>query len=588
MLTEREIDQAYTDHVKDTGGCRQDYFAVVYLQREFGISREQAVNQVSFGGNDYGFDAFHISPEKRNAYLFQFKMTHSHSQFKGSFQRLIDSGMARVFGAESQDGKQNDLVAQLKNALFENQAVIDRVYIHFVFLGDPQKADQSQVLDKLREDLENKKHLVDSYFQRPVTLVIEFKSATSRKVGGTSRHSTTRAYDIEMSKFIEQKGPNGELMYLNFISLPELHSMYMEMGRKFLDRNIRDALPEEGSINTSIQRTLRNMLLEKSEPPTTLAFIHNGVTISAESVSIQDGVAKITEPRLLNGAQTVSNFHRFLEKNRDNPKFNSMKAAAKEAKVMCKIITEAKPEFVTTVTINNNRQTPVKPWNLRANDMIQLDLQDKFVSELGIYYERQENAFNNLSDEELEEQGITAQKQVQLPMLAKTFLVTDGQIDKLSNLKDVFENEKIYSAVFSQQRLRADARKIILCYKVQYRLKRLIDEILDKGQRKYEYVGKARNLLWALLCQGILNDEDIEKKAEQFGTSLCVEADFTAWLAKIASTRCRFLISAVVSDRAYAEKVAEGNYAFLRTNSAYDKCMDEAYKKFRWTARKLK
>ena len=75
--------------------------------------------------------------------------------------------------------------------------------------------------------------------------------------------------------------------------------------------------------------------------------------------------------------------------------------------VMCRIITDAVPEFVTTVTINNNRQNPVDPWNLHANDMIQLEMQDKFRDDLGVYYERQERAFENLSDDDLEEQGIT-------------------------------------------------------------------------------------------------------------------------------------------------------------------------------------
>jgi hypothetical protein len=59
---------------------------------------------------------------------------------------------------------------------------------------------------------------------------------------------------------------------------------------------------------------------------------------------------------------------------------------------------------MTAVTINN-RQNPVKPWNLHANDMMQLELQDKFGDELGIYYQRPENVFANLSNEDLEELG---------------------------------------------------------------------------------------------------------------------------------------------------------------------------------------
>jgi len=37
--------------------------------------------------------------------------------------------------------------------------------------------------------------------------------------------------------------------------------------------------------------------------------------------------------------------------------------------------------------------------------MMQLELQDKFGDELGIYYQRPENVFANLSNEDLEELG---------------------------------------------------------------------------------------------------------------------------------------------------------------------------------------
>jgi hypothetical protein len=82
---------------------------------------------------------------RRNFYLFQFKYSEAHQQFKGSFQRLIDYGMRRLFGAEDQDTKQNPLIQQIKATLLENQAIIERFYVHFVFLGNPESADQSKV-----------------------------------------------------------------------------------------------------------------------------------------------------------------------------------------------------------------------------------------------------------------------------------------------------------------------------------------------------------------------------------------------------------------------------------------------------------
>jgi AIPR protein len=125
----------------------------------------------------------------------------------------------------------------------------------------------------------------------------------------------------------------------------------------------------------------------------------------------------------------------FREKNKDNPKLESGKAAFDAIRVMCKIITEADQEFVTRVTVNNNRQNPVEPWNLHANDWIQLEIDDKFREDLGIYYERQENAFAQLSTEDLEDYGIREEsKAVQMLKLTQTFLLTDGQISRLSEM----------------------------------------------------------------------------------------------------------------------------------------------------------
>lgn len=587
-ITDQAIDQAYSDLRRTSGGLRNDYFALLYLIQEFGIERDIAIEQVAFGGNDYGVDGFHFDAAKRNFYLFQFKWSNSYEQFKPSFTRLTDFGMERIFGAQKQDQHQNQLLLQIKSCLLENEAIIDRVYIHFVFTGDPADAERSQVLDKLREDLENKKYLIDQRFGRAVTMVIEFRSARTRKVGSAAHLRKTHSYPIELDATISREGPRGELMTIGFIRLADLHAMHKEMGERFFERNIRAALPEDKAVNRSIQQSIKRIVLDGKEDAQVFAFNHNGVTLFAEDLTEQKGAFKITEPRLLNGAQTVTTFGRFIKANEGNQKLLGRQDALEGLRVMCRIITGATPDFVTNVTINNNRQNPVDPWNLHANDLIQLELQDRFRDELGIYYERQEQAFTNLSDEELEEQGITEHKALELTKLARTFLIVDGEIDKLARFREVFEDERIYNQVFNEGRLKCDLRKIALCYKIQFRLGRLSLDIVDKGANKYAYVLRSRNLLWALLCQAILNDQKLEERAERFGRGLSLEAQYTDWLSTLATTRCRFILADLVTDKAYAAKTGEGNFSFMRTNAAYKRAMEIAYKRWRWVEKRLK
>src|SRR5687767_14107370 len=288
-ITDRAIDQAFSDLKATSGGVRNDYFGLVYLINEFGIDREQALAQVAFGGNDYGVDGFHFDEAKRNFYLFQFKWTESHALFKQSFNRLTDKGMERVFGARDQDQYQNQLLQQIKSTVLENEAIIDRVYVHFVFNGDPAEAERSQVLDKLREDLENKKYLIDQQFNRPVTMGIEFRSARTRKIGAAAHLRNTHSYTIELNDTIIQYGPNDEIMTAGFIRLTDLHKMYREMSDRLFERNIRAALPEDEAVNRSIQQSMKRIVLDGKESPKAFAFNHNGVSLSAEALDGNDG-----------------------------------------------------------------------------------------------------------------------------------------------------------------------------------------------------------------------------------------------------------------------------------------------------------
>lgn len=592
QIDDRLIDQAFSECKATYGGVKNDYFGLVYLEKEFGLSRDQAAVQVAFGGNDYGIDGFHVDPKRENLYLFQFKWSPSHHLFKNSLRRLINAGMERVFGNPPQDQHQNQMLLQLKSALIENKSIIKRVFIQLVFNGDPKKAEASAALDKLREDLENKKYLIDQFFEgRAVDMVFEFLSARTKQVRGIDHKTKTHKYPVDIENVIVRSGPNDELMYVGFIKLADLYAMYRDMDFRLFERNIRAGLDPKKAPNRAIANALREILLEEKRPASVFAFDHNGVTLYAERIDKPDqnqNQFQVIEPRVLNGAQTITTLHRFLENNKGHPRFKNGPEDLGGIRVLCKMITNAKQDFVLAVTINNNRQNPVEPWHLRANDDIQLNLQDKFREDLGIYYERQENAFESLTDHQLNDMGITEHKAIELVRLAKTFLASDGEIDKMSRMRDVFENEKSYSQVFNEGRLNADSKEILLCYKVQFRLKKLVDEIQEKGPKKYAYLHKARNLVWALLCQGIMNDKQLSRKKEDFGRSLRVEAGFTDWLRELASTRVRILMRDAAKRPPYAQMIAEERYDFLRTKAFYDQCMELAYKKWRWTKQKLK
>ncbi len=306
---------------------REDYFGLLYLEKEHNIPRDKALNQVAFGGNDYGIDGFHFDPERRNLYLFQFKRSDSHSLFKGTFKRLIEDGVARIFTTPNRDEHKNQLLLQLRSCLHENRSMIDQVCFRFVFTGDPQEAERSTVLDTLREQLENKKYLAEEFFKpREVGFLIEYRS-TQGKAGTVRSTRGTSSFTVAMDDLVVLDGPGGEKMHVGFIRLADLDMMHQAVGPRFFDRNIRYGLGESEAVNRAIGRTLKSIVIDQIEEPSIFAFNHNGITLFAEQVQKEDSAWRLTAPRLLNGAQTVTTVKGFQEDNKDNPKLAQGRAA---------------------------------------------------------------------------------------------------------------------------------------------------------------------------------------------------------------------------------------------------------------------
>lgn len=100
-------------------------------------------------------------------------------------------------------------------------------------------------------------------------------------------------------------------------------------------------------------------------------------------------------------------------------------------------------------------------------------------------------------------------------------------------------------------------------------------------------MNRARNLLWALLCQAILNDPKLEAYCEEFGRGLVVEANYTEWLSQLATTRARTIIGDVIKLDPYQDQVKEENYGFLRTQAIFKKCMAAAHDRWKWVHLRL-
>jgi hypothetical protein len=314
---------------------------------------------------------------------------------------------------------------------------------------------------------------------------------------------------------------------------------------------------------------------------------HNGITLSAAKVDLYTDGVTIYNPRLLNGAQTVSTFSEFVDHNHAGLQTVKADDDLQKLKVLCRIIVQASDEAVTAITISNNRQNPVLAWQLHANDLIQLRLEAWF-GEDNIPYQRQHRAFAKVSAQDWQEMEFKETKAVELLNLARTFLCVEGQLNKLSHIGAEFESDKDYADLFGPHRLNADRRFVILCYKAWFKRKAFVETIKEKGQTRYYFLNRYQNLIWGLVCQAMLNHSGLEQFAEEYGHDLTVRHRFTNDLCDLASTKVRSLLSGLLEYETYTHLVKEQNYSFLRSTLAFERAMAAAKKQYGWKAIRLR
>lgn len=586
-ITQEDINKTYKELKESCGGLLEDYFALIYLSNEFRISQEEAIPFTGFGNNDYGIDAFYLDRESTNLYLYQFKWSENHHLFEESLKRLRDNGIEMIFGNPSVDKNLNPLIVNLRSILKENRYLINQIVIKFVFNGDEKNAENSLTISNLQEDLENKRHHIDTFFEKEdFPFCISFLSnKTARRVQRWP--SKTHSFCIKVRGRIESSMPSGEKLRLFIIKLNDIHKMYKQMKDRLLDRNIRFGLDKNKPVNKKIRNAFKSIVINQKQPPEIFVFNHNGVTLSAQKINFKDDdTVEIIEPRILNGAQTITCLECFIEENKDNPLFKKNYHLLDSLEITAKIISDTNDDnFITSVTICNNQQNAVEPWHLRANDEIQTKIHDYFKEGItGLFYERQEKAFESHNYDELEDLGYNSEhsKCIEIKNLAKTFLALQGEVDKVSRLRDVFENDKDYLRTFKESYLDADVRKIILAYKTQMVLNRVIRYITEKFN-KYWYIRNTRNTLYSLLIQGILNDDDIEQISEDYGKDLIIQSNFVSYLKDMVSRKIRLIIAkAIEKNKDYSTYLDEDKYAFFRTKEFFKSCMEIAYRKYKW------
>lgn len=418
-------------------------------------------------------------------------------------------------------------------------------------------------------------------------MLFEFQSPNLRGKEQINRNQVFQV-DFKSNTFVEiVKNEKKYKMHFGLISLGDLLRMHKELGIIFLSRNIRAGISIGKKTKTEpavkMLATLNEITKDGSSiQPEHFTFYHNGVTLVVGEIKCDDKKMRFYSPKILNGAQTVTTLGFFEKENK------SKVALLDNVFVMARVLESHSPDdIVRHVTVANNQQNPIHPWNLCANDQIQNEWADFFKDSKGICYSRLENYFENLSDDEREEMGFTAESDIELRPFAQTLAALQGEIQLMSNAPLLFESEKNYKKIFNEKFLKSNPGLMVTLYKVKNCVKGVTDHLVDNSpEYLHPMINRGKNLIWSILLQAIMNDDSLEELVNDYGNDLRIPKEFRNSLYKIARIKVLPLFKDVVNREEYKEKIESEKLDFLRDRRLFSEIMDLARKKNKWEIKK--
>ena len=512
------------------GSHLEHCFAPWYLHQQYHLAETRAIQQSSDGSYDFGIDAFHLHGGERpeaptNVILLQAKFTDSLAQITKGYrdlERCLTQLTKALDAAESEIPLQNSVLINLRAALNrlapEVRAAleIDFVVLHLsdhdhAIVANRTRAARQSLRDAISHDLPD-------------------RVSTTCEVGpselGPHRDVIVPPDHNDLSVVCCGVFPTGDgtKMHIGIGRLADLVDLYRTRRDHLFSKNVRYYLHAKRNVEKGpagkMRETLKQICVEKATPPEQFALFHNGVTIYAQRVEVSEGLLRLREPFVLNGCQTIKNAFYFREDPKIKEKIDT--EIWGRVAVPLRVIETSAPEIIRTVTINNNRQNAMSVSAFRANDPVQLELEERF-RKVRIYYQRQEGAFQNIemaTPELLEEEYENSRGDyVDMVDLARCLAAAAGEVSRAEHPGDLFESDSAYNQCFSEKRVRSVAFLVFL-----QNLDDILGVILKRDLNLNPKGGgprPARLKYYALcLCVRYLAKGGLQDTVREFGGSL--------------------------------------------------------------------
>lgn len=469
-----------------TGRADEDCFPAWYLHNKHRLNPVDAIMQTADGsdgtrkGYDFGLDAFHVltGASEPVLLLIQAKFTDGMGALSTALRDLIRA-LPRIGealkAAPSTATRENRVLVALRDRLREmDEDARSKITLRFEILHLSEADDlvirnnTQRAYDDLRQELADDTTLENWSYD----IVFVPPSRMGDVIPPPMRPSSTwHPLELNAVPLQARIGERDVTMYSGIGSLADVVELYNKRRADLFAKNVRYFITtkqnEERGPAGKIKDALRLMCVPKKGiealDPALFAFHHNGITIFARDLRRDDtGVHEIRDPYVLNGCQTVRSAYDFRYDARSSKAVDDDRW--RQVRVPIRIITTQQEALIREITISNNRQNKIEPSALRANDEIQLGLEQQF-ERVGIFYERQKGAFNELLRSNSARAALfhnTNNRTVTIDTLGRCLGAVSAEFEYAHSPSHIFESDQIYKGVFAPTRLQSTALLVFL------------------------------------------------------------------------------------------------------------------------------
>ncbi|EOS23742.1 hypothetical protein C804_05363 [Lachnospiraceae bacterium A4] len=457
---------------------RSKAFIHLYLLVKFGLEDFKSRHDlITDGIADGGLDAYFIDAETKYIYLFQSKFRTNSQNFENkdiSVDELMAMEIDRIVEGkiESEDGNTYNRKIQGFQKKLSDICDLPRYKFKIIILAN-LKSDK--LLNKLFGSYERD---IFNYERTYKELVFPMCSSTYYKNENIVVKMEVEGKIEEVTEtFATSFGNcNVTLLFVPIINIAQIINKYKNSILEFNPRNYLSM--SKNPVNKGIKESA-------CESNCDFTLLNNGITMICSQYESttrtgKSNTTKITidNPQILNGGQTAYTLSKILDTEENC--FEKMQGK----KVLLKVISIYKDDqsekdyrtFVNKISDATNKQTKIDEADRRANNEIQVKLQNDIYEKYGLYYERKAGEF----EEALSKGLIYKDMIIKRDVLLKTLWAYNGKCGEARN----YSGDKIFNKDVFDEIMQGNVTAEITIY--SYRIHKELME-LDKLYKKQDY-----------------------------------------------------------------------------------------------------